>query len=329
MTRDRSLDDQMDKDEELLNFDLDDLSLSEELDEDLGAEEEIIELSDLVERGTSEDITRDLKVTQWSAAELQQEEDEEKTVSGKEAELDLSDISLEIDAEPDAEKAADAFFGEDITDADLEGLLQEEEGITLDLTEEESPESEEKLGDEITEADLQALLSESGEQALEEEGEAQSLLEIVSDEETEDMEMERLEETQALDLKPTAEDSLLEEEPADILAREVEELGAAAALEEQAGARVEAEFPEEEEAETAPLSGVAEQRVQVEAAEEQDIFAEKGLAGISEERVEEIIRKVVGEVVERVARETMAEVAERMIGEAIGSLKRHLESSEH
>jgi len=328
MTKDRSLDDQMDKDEELLNFDLDDLSLSEELDEAMGAEEEIIELSDLVERGTSEDITRDLKVTEWSAAELGQEEDEEKTVSGKEAELDLSDISLEIDAEPDAEKAADAFFGEDITDSDLEGLLQEEEGITLDLTEEDSPGSEEKLGDEITEADLESLLSESGEQALEEEGESQSHLEILSDEETEDMAMERLEETQVLDLKPTMEDSLLEEEPADILAREVEELGAAAALEEEAGARVEAEFLEEEEAESAPPSGVPEQRVQVDAAEEQETFAEKGLAGISEERVEEIIRKVVGEVVERVARETMAEVAERMIGEAIESLKRHLESSE-
>ncbi len=47
--------------------------------------------------------------------------------------------------------------------------------------------------------------------------------------------------------------------------------------------------------------------------------------GISEERIEAIITKVVGDVVERVARETMAKVAEKVINEAIEDLKQSLE----
>lgn len=47
---------------------------------------------------------------------------------------------------------------------------------------------------------------------------------------------------------------------------------------------------------------------------------------ISEEKVEEIVRSVVGEVVEKVAREIFTEVAEKVISEAIDSLKKSLES---
>ncbi len=47
--------------------------------------------------------------------------------------------------------------------------------------------------------------------------------------------------------------------------------------------------------------------------------------GISEERIEAIITKVVGDVVERVTRETMTKVAEKVINEAIEDLKQSLE----
>ena len=50
------------------------------------------------------------------------------------------------------------------------------------------------------------------------------------------------------------------------------------------------------------------------------------LAGMSEERVEAIITKVVQESVERVARETMVTVAEKLITEAIDALKQSLEA---
>ena len=342
MARDQGLDDQIDSDEELLNFDLDDLSLLEDSGEETDTEEEMIELVDLVERGASEDITRDLEVREWSASEGKKRgqkkaeappDDAEKMVTEEEPDLDLSDISLEMDAGAEGDKVAPMFSGDEITEADLEGLLQEEEGITLDLKEGEGIEIQEKSEDEITETDLQALLSESGEQALEEEAEEEGPLEIISDEEVEDMEMEPLEETQVLDLKAAPEENLLAEEPADILAREAEELGAAAALEEEEAAPVEeAEVSEqEEEAEAEALLGLAEERVPEgveEEEEEEETFAEQALAGISEERLEAMIRSVVGEVVERVARETMTEVAERMIGEAIEALKQNLESSE-
>jgi hypothetical protein len=52
---------------------------------------------------------------------------------------------------------------------------------------------------------------------------------------------------------------------------------------------------------------------------------EKVSIGVSEERMEAIIREVIEDVVERVARETMANVAERVIGEAIEALKQSLE----
>jgi hypothetical protein len=48
--------------------------------------------------------------------------------------------------------------------------------------------------------------------------------------------------------------------------------------------------------------------------------------GITEERMEAIITRVVQDVVERVARETMTTVAEKMITEAIAALTRSLES---
>ncbi|MEE9420525.1 MAG: hypothetical protein V3W43_13665 [Desulfatiglandaceae bacterium] len=47
--------------------------------------------------------------------------------------------------------------------------------------------------------------------------------------------------------------------------------------------------------------------------------------GISEERIEAIISKVVGDVVERVARETMTRVAEKVIREAIDDLRQSLD----
>ncbi len=49
------------------------------------------------------------------------------------------------------------------------------------------------------------------------------------------------------------------------------------------------------------------------------------IAGLSEEKLEMIISRVVEEVVERVARETMTDVAERLITEAIDALKRSME----
>jgi len=49
--------------------------------------------------------------------------------------------------------------------------------------------------------------------------------------------------------------------------------------------------------------------------------------GISEERIEALITKVVQDVVERVVRETMAATSEKVIREVIEALKRSIEST--
>jgi len=53
--------------------------------------------------------------------------------------------------------------------------------------------------------------------------------------------------------------------------------------------------------------------------------AEEEPIGISEERIEAIITKVVSDVVERVTRETMTSVAEKVIREAIDDLRQSLD----
>jgi hypothetical protein len=62
---------------------------------------------------------------------------------------------------------------------------------------------------------------------------------------------------------------------------------------------------------------------------EEDMFSHAGqeAIGISEERIESIIREVVEDVVERVAKETMVTVAEKVIKSAIDALKESIESS--
>jgi hypothetical protein len=74
------------------------------------------------------------------------------------------------------------------------------------------------------------------------------------------------------------------------------------------------------------LSGVSE--TAEEALEDDMLYhAAQEIPGISEERIEAIIREVVEDVVERVAKETMATVAEKVIRSAIDALKESIEST--
>lgn len=328
MARDRGLDDQVENDEELLNFELDDLSLSDESIDDPDMDEEIIELVDLVERGSSEDITRDVKAAEWAGAGREATGDAGQATKGLqiaedgEPDLDFSDLSLEADMEAGVDEKG-AVPEEGMLDVDLKGLLDEDDGITLDFSAEEDLEVSEISEDEISDADLQALLSEAGEE-LNEEGVDLEPLDIL-DEEEQELELESSRETEFLHLKSALEEKIVEEEPAAILDREVEELGAEAELageEEAAAAEDVSESEDTAESEFLPAFGEEPDE------EEKEPYKEGVLAGLSEERVEEIISGVVREVVERVARETMTEVAERMIGEAIEALKRSLNVSE-
>jgi len=298
---------QMDTEDELLNFDLEDLAGDEG-----AAEDEVIELVELVEADKDEEKTRELTLKEKPAVKPSKAvkpaaakapapakglpEDAEET------ELDLSDLTLDMDAE--ASRPAQTVGEDEIAEADLENLLKEtdSEEITFDLSSEDEGAQVGK-DEEVTDADLEALLQEAAPKSPEEAKEEGEVLEIVS-------ETEAVEEIQIEEEKPsiTAIESLADsfEETQPVTEPLVEK---EASSEARAGLDKPI-APEEPAREELPI-----ERPSVES-----------VAGISEERLEEIITKVVQDVVERVARETMASVAERVIGQAIEALKASLEN---
>lgn len=303
---------QLDTEDELLNFDLEELFGNEAL-----AEDEVIELVELIEVDKDEDRTRELAVKSQvkekpaaKAAKAVPIDEAKASVSGKalpedeeETELDLSDLTLDMDVE--TTRPVQSVGEDEITEADLEDLLQEtsDEEISFDLSSGEEGVQGEK-DEEVTDADLEALLQEATAEEIEEVEEEGEVLEVVA-------ETEAVEEVQLEEEKPSLTDLEFVED----------------SFEE--GQEV-TEPVTEEEAPPPTRAGADEPIVLYEPVREEiaseEPFAEK-LTGISEERLEEIITKVVQDVVERVARETMTSVAERVIGQAIEALKMSLESS--
>ncbi|MBN2033008.1 MAG: hypothetical protein JW836_07005 [Deltaproteobacteria bacterium] len=332
MAEERDLDDQIDSDEELLNFELGDSSLSRDAGDEPDMDEEIIELVDLVERGSSEDITRELKAKEWAVPDTRRtgisrrkEDAAQKPDEIVEPELDFSDISLEPEMETSEDQEVGALSEDELTNMELKNLLKNDDGTSLDFTEEEDElEQSQIFGDEITDADLQALLSEAEEEDIEEDAADVERLKIVGEEE-QDLELELFDETQLLNLGSALEEKIVEKEPTATVDREMEASRAGAKFEKEGALpsdvhpggekRVESEIP--------PVGSYEES-----GREETELLKEQVSAGLTEEKLEAIITGVVREVVEKVTRETMAEVAERMIGEAIETLKKSLEASE-
>jgi len=303
---------QLDAEDELLNFDLEELFGNEAL-----AEDEVIELVELIEVDKDEDRARELavesQVKEKPAAKVAKAvpiDEAKASVSGKalpedeeETELDLSDLTLDMDVE--TTRPVQSVGEDEITEADLEDLLQEtsDEEMSFDLSSSEEGVQGEK-DEEVTDADLEALLQEATAEEIEEVEEEGEVLKVVA-------ETEAVEEVQLEEEKPSLTDLEFVED----------------SFEE--GQEV-TEPVTEEEAPPPTRAGADEPIVLYEPVREEiaseEPFAEK-LTGISEERLEEIITKVVQDVVERVARETMTSVAERVIGQAIEALKMSLESS--
>ena len=307
---------QLDAEDELLNFDLEELS-----GEDASAEDEVIELLELVEADKDDDRTKELtlknrnkekpavkpaKAVKPKAVPVEETPpplpQKGLTDDEGETELDLSDLTLDMDVE--TSRPAQTVGEDEITEADLENLLQEtsDEEISFDLSSEEG--GQEGKDEEVTDADLEALLQEATAERIEEAKEEAEVLEIIS-------EAEAVEEVQLEEEKPVLMD-----------------IEAVADSFEETQAVTE---PLAEEEEPSVVTRGAEGTVELEKPVREEISSEglsvEGLTGISEERLEEIITKVVREVVERVARETMASVAEKVIGQAIEALRASLENS--
>jgi hypothetical protein len=307
---------QLDAEDELLNFDLEELS-----GEDASAEDEVIELLELVEADKDDDRTKELtlknrnkekpavkpaKAVKPKAVPVEETPpplpQKGLTDDEGETELDLSDLTLDMDVE--TSRPAQTVGEDEITEADLENLLQEtsDEEISFDLSSEEG--GQEGKDEEVTDADLEALLQEATAEGIEETKEEAEVLEIVSETEAvEEVQIEE-EEPSLTDIESVADSFEETQDVTEPLVEEETRPVAQAALEKPF-------LPEEPVREE---TAVEEPSVQK-------------LTGISEERIEEIITKVVQDVVERVARETMASVAEKVIGQAIEALRASLENS--
>jgi hypothetical protein len=311
----RNLGDQVENEEELLNFDLDELS-TQDLDQmSFNSDDEIIELTELVEKGPGDEETRAMDGSwrtgspsqeiepgiDFSTNEIAKAMDGTPDESSSEDELDLSELSLELDlkdkGEGKPEPEPKGYEGE-ITADELDRILEErplKKGVEMV----EEPQQEAEPEGDIFAADLEGLLDESSQ------------------------------EDGVVDLGEEAEI----EEPV----MSVEEQRAAAdflesAREDNAAVALEPEEEPESERETQAYIDMENLAPPPPAAEpEPDDTAFEPTSpesvGISEEKIEAAITRAVEDVAERVIRETVAEVAERVLNEVIDALKKSLESS--
>jgi hypothetical protein len=293
--------------EELLNFDLDDLA-SENIDGNSAEEDdEAIDLIELVEEGDEEvirgvrpkgspegrpsDSEPDLEL-QTDEIEKIQELNSDEAAPKEPDVLDFSDITLEMsDVELKEREAGQGSEGDEITEADFEGLLSEEaeETVRLELKDEEQSEAAKKgEEEEMPEPDFGDLLDEELEDEIE--------LEEGAEPET-----QRLSSEQQSLATPTA---------GEVQIQASMEIGR-----------------EEELKRTYILPGESPEVTAKEPAMEEVAPSLRAIGGITEEQVEAVITRVVENVVERVARETMTNVAEKLITQAIEALKKSIESS--
>jgi hypothetical protein len=247
---------QTQNEEDVLNFDLDDISLEDIDQQSSGNEEDVIELTDLVARGMPvEDAEED------EIVELLEEDQISEEEGDGEFKLMAEDLAgLELGDELAEEKQT---AESDIADFALE----------FDLAQEEKQRSAEEM---VSEEPVSRV--EFEEDILKEEEVVETVSEVAPSEEMIPEAIASLEDLGGAPQKSTPDQP-------DVISEDF--------------------LKDEAFSPAAP-----------------EMAAEPLAAGISEEKLEEIVTKVVQDVLERVARETMASVAERVIGEAIESLKK-------
>jgi len=332
MTKEDDIQKEKTEDEEdLLDFDLDDL-IEDDIDlenSEPESEEEIIELVDLVEKGKKgkeeegdeeiadlfeedqepeeeddfEGPTREIS----GFEEISDEERAEQSVTG----LDISLSDLELEGEPRS--------GKEIGEEGISENLETDLDISLsDLEFEGKPEFEEKLEEEeILEDNLEEIFEE--EPAEEVESDVMAKEGVGSEEKIDEQELSESDLEEMLEGKPVEEveldleKSLELEESLDDLIKETK-----------------VEKPPAESATGSPYEVLSEEDTTETGPPEPRAVSpgptDEKMTVISEKKIEEIVTRVVHDVVERVARETMAGVAERVITEAIDALKQSLES---
>jgi hypothetical protein len=294
-----------DGEEDLFDLSLDDLEpedtiVESHVDE---ADEEIIELIDLVEKGDI-DLGEEGEGPSELLATIQEIEEDTGDDLKVDETLDLLNIPLDQDLElyqidglKEEDKGIDAF---EITDSDL---FTEHEPEQPAGTTEAADALFDDIADESALKELIADETETSKSGTEIEGFMDAgvgELESVSLVHEEDKTIKDYEEAT--------------EAPAPVMGLNPEETEQPAAL------TLPEETVEERPAVQQDSAPVKE--------EPQPVPPHEAIVtGLSEEKIEAIIRKAVEDVVERVARETMTSVAEKMIGDAIETLKKSIESA--
>jgi len=303
--------------EDLLDFELDDLS-PEELGEGLGSKEsddEVLELVDLVEEGKRDKLKDSFE---GEIADLMKEEDEGISDEGErpedaDTEVDLSDISL-TDLAAEAEAKPDAILGEEeIAEAPIEEGMEElpTAAIEMDFNIEEEVPEEEVEEEHITETELEKM--------LESEAAEEPILDLESPIEAE--EEPGPEEELEVPVEEVVETAAAPPEPAEPVSAPVDE-GMVGISEDQLEAVV-----------TKAVEDVVERVARETMTDVVERVARDTMMDVAErvaretmtDVVERVARETMTDVAERVARDTMGSTAERVITEAIDALKESLE----
>ena len=309
--------------EELLDFDFDTSSEDEvvELGGDFASDEEILELVDIVEPSAD--------ISDSESDEISKLLEEEPGEEPEEKVLDLGLEGLDEPKEEDSSQILESDIGTVLDDLELSGgeadkgdkLFEDSEADEISKLLEEEPVEEGVGVGEAEDLDIEELeeISEEDETQVFEAGVDTTVAnlepaeEIGAELELDEGDLESIYDDEALGVSKLEPEELpgLEEEPeAPVAEEETTELGADMApeipFEDLSGGPLDAK--EALESDTLPQAGPE-------------------ITGISEERIEAIIREVVEEVVERVAKETMVTVAEKVIKSAIDALKESIDSS--
>jgi len=309
--------------EELLDFDFE-ASSGEDVGNasgDFSSDEEILELVDIVEPAAT--------IGDSESEEIAKLLNEESVEGPEEKVVDLDFEELDQTPEEDTSQILESDLGSVLDDLETsEGGIDEAGKLFEDS---ESDEIAKLLGEEPVEAAAGAGEEEElGLEDLEQISEEDTTQAFESDLDTTVADMEPAEvEDSALELGESDLESIYDDEALGVTKIKSEDL---AGLEAPQEAPIDEGGPEDLGPDIPPEIPYEDLSAVVETPEETlegDVVSPEGqgLAGISEERIESIIREVVEDVVERVARETMVTVAEKVITGAIDALKASLESS--
>ena len=304
--------------EDSLDFEFDDLSEQdlEIVSDDPPSDEEIIDLIDIIE---SEEIPEGEEIESL----LEEDEGVEEKAESEEGLKEDDEIESDLDFKLEELLGADSS-DMDTVEPDKEETESEKSG---GLFEEDVVEAETAADEEFEIVQEETQDVEEGE-SLDLEADIDSGLEELEDVKSEEDDAD-------LDLDEGVFDDVLEEtvlEDETVTEETTSETGAIDEEEREEDMDVsgldtlDALVEVEEEVEPGSKEGIAAGEQPETDDEEISPVADKSV-GISEEKIEAIVTRVVQDTLERVARETMITVSEKLITEAIDTLKQSLEST--